>query len=139
MPEIIDNTLLRPLESLLNRRIADSTPAKDLCTELNGRTLGVGLSGTGLTLYIKVQPEGVKLHSDYVEDPDAVFSGTVGGFVAMARGTSAAGQLNFDGDPEVARRFELLFKHARPDLEEELSRVVGDIAAHRHAADRRVL
>ncbi len=131
MPEIVDTTLLRPLEGLLNRRIADSTPARDLCTELDGRTLGVRLSGTGINLYIKVQPDGVSMSSEYGDDPDAVFSGSVAGFVALARGKAAAGQLNFDGDPEVARQFEALFKHARPDFEEELSRLVGDVAAHR--------
>ena len=131
MPDIVDTTLLRPLEGLLNRRIADSTPARDLCTDLDGRTLGVRLSGTGITLYIKVQPDGVTMSNEYGDDPDAVFSGTAAGFVALARGKASAGQLNFDGDPEVARQFETLFKHARPDFEEELSRLVGDVAAHR--------
>jgi ubiquinone biosynthesis protein UbiJ len=38
--------------------------------------------------------------------------------------------VHIEGDAEVAQAFSELLKHARPDLEEELSRVVGDVAAH---------
>jgi len=41
-----------------------------------------------------------------------------------------AGVVHIEGDAEVAWAFSDLFKHARPDLEEELSRLVGDVAAH---------
>jgi ubiquinone biosynthesis protein UbiJ len=37
------------------------------------------------------------------------------------------------GDAEVAQRFRDLLQHTQPDFEEELSRVVGDVAAHQVA------
>ena len=40
------------------------------------------------------------------------------------------GSVHIEGDAEVAQAFSELLKQARPDLEEELSRVIGDVAAH---------
>jgi ubiquinone biosynthesis protein UbiJ len=40
------------------------------------------------------------------------------------------GAVHIEGDAEVAQTFSELLTAARPDLEEELSRVVGDVAAH---------
>jgi ubiquinone biosynthesis protein UbiJ len=40
------------------------------------------------------------------------------------------GSVHIQGDAEVAQTFSELLEHARPDLEEELSRVIGDVAAH---------
>ena len=37
------------------------------------------------------------------------------------------------GDAEVAQRFRELLQQAQPDFEEELSRVIGDVAAHQLA------
>ena len=41
-----------------------------------------------------------------------------------------AGSVRISGDAETAQSFRKLFEAARPDFEEELSRVVGDAAAH---------
>ena len=38
--------------------------------------------------------------------------------------------MRIEGDAEVAQAFSELLKEARPDLEEELSRLIGDVAAH---------
>ena len=37
------------------------------------------------------------------------------------------------GDAEVAQRFRELLSQAQPDAEEELARVIGDVAAHQVA------
>ena len=41
------------------------------------------------------------------------------------------GSLDLTGDAELASRFQQLLSYAKPDLEEELSGVIGDVAAHR--------
>jgi ubiquinone biosynthesis protein UbiJ len=40
------------------------------------------------------------------------------------------GSVHISGDAETAQAFSELLRLARPDLEEELSRVVGDVPAH---------
>jgi ubiquinone biosynthesis protein UbiJ len=43
------------------------------------------------------------------------------------------GDVDLTGDAATAQRFQKLLGYAKPDVEEELSRVVGDVAAHRLA------
>ena len=38
--------------------------------------------------------------------------------------------MTINGDAEIAEGFQELLRAARPDLEEELSRQIGDVAAH---------
>ena len=40
------------------------------------------------------------------------------------------GAVHIQGDAEVAQAFSELLRAAQPDLEEELSRVIGDVGAH---------
>jgi ubiquinone biosynthesis protein UbiJ len=41
------------------------------------------------------------------------------------------GSVDFTGDARTAAAFQALLGFAKPDLEEELAAVVGDVAAHR--------
>ena len=41
------------------------------------------------------------------------------------------GKLDLTGDAETAQRFQRLLEYAKPDVEEEVSNVIGDVAAHR--------
>ena len=43
------------------------------------------------------------------------------------------GDVDLSGDAATAQRFQKLLDLAQPDIEEELSRVIGDVAAHRIA------
>jgi ubiquinone biosynthesis protein UbiJ len=43
------------------------------------------------------------------------------------------GEVDLTGDAATAQRFQKLLGYVKPDVEEELSRVVGDVAAHRLA------
>jgi ubiquinone biosynthesis accessory factor UbiJ len=127
-------TYLLPLEALLNRTIAQSAQARSACQRLDGRLLCVRLEGTPLTLYMKGRGERLTLTATSDGAADATLSGTP---LALARMTGEkpddvvrANAVRFEGDAEVAESFNKLFKLARPDWEEELSRVVGDVAAY---------
>ena len=52
---------------------------------------------------------------------------------ALAGDEAAVREIVIDGDTELARAVEFLFRNLRWDAEEDLSRVVGDIPAHRIA------
>lgn len=51
--------------------------------------------------------------------------------LVLARREAALGAVQIDGDTELARAIEFLFRNLRWDVEEDLSRVLGDAAAHR--------
>jgi ubiquinone biosynthesis protein UbiJ len=66
---------------------------------------------------------------------DATISGTLPALLALLRGgvkrDPARPAAQIRGDAEIANLYRELFSAARPDLEEELSRVIGDFPARR--------
>jgi ubiquinone biosynthesis protein UbiJ len=125
---------LAPLESLLNRNLAASSAARALCQRLATKILAVHVEGTPLSVYFKSHGEHMTLHTDHAGTPDATLSGTPLSLLRLAGPAPEAalrgGAVHIEGDAEVAQTFSELLKAAQPDLEEELSRLVGDVAAH---------
>lgn len=125
---------LTPLESLLNRNIAASSAARALCRRMDAKVLALHLEGLPLSIYFCSHGERMTLDTKHEGMPNATLSGTPLSFMRLAGPTPEAalrsGAVHIQGDAEVAQAFSELLKHARPDLEEELSRVVGDVAAH---------
>lgn len=130
----MSSPLYKPLEALLNRGIADSREASRLSRSLLGRSLRVELRGLPLALEIVASEDGVELTEGGSHTPDCLISGLP---LSLARlGLTAdpelfrQGAVSISGDPVVAQDFKRLLDLARPDWEEELSRRVGDVAAH---------
>jgi len=136
--------LLTPFETLVNRNLAASTPARAELARLAGRSfaieVGTPVGGRLLRVRLAARAEGLAVTSD--EEPaDASVRGTPLGLAALLAGRrngrySAAG-VTITGDAEVASAFEKLLKHARPDAEEELARLVGDVPAYYAAGGAR--
>jgi ubiquinone biosynthesis protein UbiJ len=126
--------LLSTLEASLNRNIAASSAARALCTRLNGKSLRVQLTGIPREFVMRAQDEHLSISDQASGDTDASLSGSPLGFLNLAAqqsATSVSGSsVRIEGDAEVAQGFSELLKQARPDIEEELSRVIGDLAAH---------
>lgn len=132
--------LLKPFESLLNRNIAASTPARQALAGLAGRAFAIEIAtpieGRPLRIRLAADETGVRVTGGG-EPADATISGTPFALAALIGGRSegrlAGASVRIVGDAEVAGAFEKLLKHARPDLEEELARLVGDVPAHQVA------
>jgi ubiquinone biosynthesis accessory factor UbiJ len=125
---------LAPLESLLNRNLAASSAARALCQRLDAKVLALHVDGVPLSVYFKSHGESMTLHTEHQGTPDATLSGSPLSLLRLAGPAPEAalrgGSVHIEGDAEVAQTFSELLKAAQPDLEEELSRVVGDVAAH---------
>jgi ubiquinone biosynthesis protein UbiJ len=125
---------LTPLESVLNRNIAASAAARGLCNRLAGKTLAIRFTGLPLSIQFESDGEGMKLHTASTAMPNAALTGTPLSLLQLASPRPEAalrtGAVHIEGDAEVAQTFSELLKHVRPDLEEELSRIIGDVAAH---------
>jgi ubiquinone biosynthesis protein UbiJ len=128
-------TVLRPVTSLLNRNIAESTPARELCARLDGKLIAVRVQHSGLAMYFDIDDGVVALRTEADAEPDAVICAPLLTLARMASSGGTAelrdGSVDFTGDARTAAAFQSLLDYAKPDLEEELSTVVGDIAAHR--------
>ncbi len=126
---------LRPVTKLLNRNIAASTPARDLCQQLAVTTVAVRVRDTALAMYFTISDSAVALSADSEKEPELVITGSLLTLARMA-GTSGEqairnGTLDLTGDMETAQAFHALLMFAALDIEEELSGFVGDVAAHR--------
>jgi len=126
---------LRPLANVLNRNIRATTPARELCRKIEGTIVAVRVRNTALATWFVVHDDGLELTTEMDTEPDVLISGSLITLARMAgeSGASAirAGELELAGDPILADQFQQLLNYAKPDIEEELSGVVGDIAAHR--------
>lgn len=126
---------LTSLEAVLNRNIAASSAARALCRRLAGKALALQFVGVPLRITFICDGERMTLDTALPQaGVTATLSGTPLSFLRLAGAAPEAalrnGSVHIEGDAEVAQTFSELLQQSRPDLEEELSRLVGDIAAH---------
>ncbi|MDH5456987.1 MAG: SCP2 sterol-binding domain-containing protein [Gammaproteobacteria bacterium] len=128
-------TTLRPVARILNRNIAESTPARELCEQLSGAVVAIRVRNTALAAFFIVADDALDVVSTTSQEPDVVITGSLLTLAGMAGNSGAAairaGSLDLTGDASLAAQFQRLLLLARPDMEEELSNLVGDLAAHR--------
>jgi ubiquinone biosynthesis protein UbiJ len=125
--------LTATIESVLNRGLPRSPRAQQLCAELAGRRIAIEAPAVARLL---VESTGNSLRITRGTLPaDAEVIG--GPLSLLALGSSAAdqplsrGEIEVRGDAELAQKFQELARLLRPDPEEELSLLIGDVAAHR--------
>jgi ubiquinone biosynthesis protein UbiJ len=127
--------ILRPVASVLNRNIQESTPARELCEQLSGTVVAVRVRDTALAAFFVVADDALDVVASIDAEPDVIICGSLITLARMAGDSGDAavrdGSLDLTGDAELAHQFQQLLSFAKPDLEEELSGVVGDVAAHR--------
>lgn len=125
--------LMRPVIGMLNRQIRAKAPAREICRDMDGRVVALRVRDTSLALYFQVGPDELELIPP-VDDPDLAITGSLLAFGAMAAGAGEdefrSGAVDLNGSAETAQLFYRLMAFAKPDLEEELSGLVGDVAAH---------
>lgn len=124
-------------ETLLNHHIRGSSAAQEHLLALAGRSLAVRIHGFGPTLRLDAEETRVgirMLTGNSDEAPTATISGTPLTLLGLLRASSAASfrasGAELGGDAETAEAFAEVLRLARPELEEELSHLVGDVAAH---------
>lgn len=126
---------LRPIASILNRNIQATTPARELCADLSGTVVAINVRDTALSAYFVFHDDLLQLAMSSEQEPDVIITGSIVTLALMAGQSGEAairkGSLSLSGDAETAQQFQQLLKYARPDVEEELSGLVGDVAAHK--------
>ena len=125
--------LATALENLLNRGLPRSVRARELCAELGGRRLAVEAPAVARLM---IESDGVALRIRRGEA--AADASIVGGPLSLlivggdlSREPITRGEVEIRGDAQVAEKFQELMRLLSPDIEEELSLVLGDVPAHR--------
>jgi ubiquinone biosynthesis accessory factor UbiJ len=123
------------LGNLLNRGLPRSFRAREICAGLNGRSLALTIPNVAR---LRLASTGVTLTASFDAEPaDATLTGgplsLLGLLGASALPALQRGQVAISGDAEIAERFRELLELLRPDFEEELSLLTGDVPAHQLA------
>ena len=126
--------LLEPLAALLNRNLAASGTARALAESLEGRSFEVRVTATPIRIRFAAANGRIAVTPGGEGEPTASIEGSPLTLATLAGPDAGerirAGGLRVTGDAETAQSFQKLFAAARPDFEEELSRIVGDAPAH---------
>jgi ubiquinone biosynthesis protein UbiJ len=120
------------LDNLLNRGLPRSPRARQLCAQLAGKSLAIEIADV---TRLRVSSTGQTLSVTRDAAPaDAWLAGGPVSLLALggpgAQAVLQRGDVSIGGDAELAQKFQELARLLRPDLEEELSLLLGDVPAH---------
>lgn len=127
--------LTQAIENLLNRNLPRSPRAQEVCASLAGKRVRIEARGLGWVLVAECLPTSIRLtKGDGAVPADAEISGSLMNLAALAGShpeeVIRRGEVTIRGDAELAQRFRELAMLLKPDVEEELSRLIGDTPAH---------
>jgi ubiquinone biosynthesis protein UbiJ len=123
---------LAAVEAMLNRNLDESARAASIARHLEGRSLRVEAASL-MSIRASVHSGRLLLSSGDPESADAVIAGSALALLNLLRADAShparTVTAQVRGDAEVADRFRELFKLARPDMETEVGRFIGEIPA----------
>lgn len=133
------DTLFTPLTARVNRTlnatIAETTPARAIASELDGKSFAIRVRQSALAMCLSVEDGRLETSTELPDEPDVIVEGPLSGLVRLAFAGDDIAALSesgvtVSGRPDLAQKFQRLLKFAKPDPEEQLAGVVGDAAAH---------
>jgi ubiquinone biosynthesis protein UbiJ len=132
---LITELALKPLEAVINRYLSldPELPAK--LGAFEDKVLCLEFRGTGLKLYLRVQQGHIRLKGNHEGDADAMISGSPVAMLKLGMQQDAAPilfarEVEISGDTRFGRQFRKLLTELEIDWEEQLSRLIGDVASH---------
>ena len=133
IPTVLSSFLF-PLSSAVSAflRLDPETLAR--LGELQGRVVRLVFLDLGVSLYLLPTEAGLLLRDHHEGEADVTLSGNLPAFARLGLGAQPglffSGTLAIDGDVELGQRFQDVLQGVTIDWEEQLSRVLGDVAAH---------
>jgi len=127
--------LTQAIENLLNRNLPRSPRARELAAALRGKSVRIEARGLGWVVFVESLGSSVRLAKTGGERAaDAEISGSLMSLAALAGAhpeeVIRRGDVSIRGDAELAQKFRELAMLLKPDVEEELSKLIGDTPAH---------
>lgn len=123
------------VENLINKALSLDEETLYSLAALEGKIIGFEFINTNLILFLFPSKSGLVMQTDYQDKPDVLIKGTPGNFIKMmASSKNNKGTLPTDmqiiGDIGLAQRFQNIMQTIEIDLEEPLSKWVGDSMAY---------
>lgn len=119
------------LETVLNPVLRLDPDTQARLAALDGKVIAIELEGLGLTLYLLPGAQGVRVLDQYAGEPTVHIRATPLALARQWRGRgTASDEITIEGDAAVGREFQTALARLDIDWEEQLSRLLGDAAAH---------
>ena len=126
--------LLTAIENLLNRNFAASPKARELCAELRDQRLRIQIDDVDFAVGVEALGHSLRLFTPTDEAFHAEISGSPLNLLALMgeqpERLLQSGAVRLRGDAIILQRFRALLTLLRPDFEEELAQLIGDLPAH---------
>lgn len=118
------------LETAFNRYLRLDPDSLPQWAVLDGAVIAVELDDLGTSFYLLPGTAGVRVIDRYEGEPAVQIRGTLVALARYWRGRRVSGdEIAVEGDAAVAREFQAILARMEIDWEEQLSTVIGDVAA----------
>ncbi|MFB3115917.1 MAG: SCP2 domain-containing protein [Gammaproteobacteria bacterium] len=124
--------LLDSIEKMVNKVLSLDEETVALLATLTGNVIEIDVLDTEFRMFILPSGKGVTLETDYEGKADVAIKGTPSALLGMISAEKiGAGDVEINGNVELAKKFQSILRDVEIDWEEYLSQFVGDIAAHK--------
>jgi len=114
--------------------VSGSPRAQELLALLEGKSLGIQMQYTPWRVRLDARAGRLLVARDQDGSADALLAGTPLALLSLVREAPAEvirrGDVTLTGNSEVAEQFQELALLLRPDLEESLGKMIGDVPAY---------
>ena len=123
------------IEKLINKALSLDEETLHALAKLEGKVLAFEFSNIDLTVFLFPSINGLVINTAYTDKPDVLIKGSPTNFIMMLASSKrgAAGMptdMQVTGDIGLGQRFQGIMQNIEIDLEEPLSKWVGDTAAY---------
>ena len=136
-PQVI-KLMLTGMETALNQVLRLDPETLKKLDALNGKSVKIELTDWETEFYILPYRQGLQLLSDYHKEPDTIIKGKLINLVKVgAAGATTTSMFDesvaISGDTRTGEAMRDVLRNIDIDWEEHLSKIVGDVAAHKLA------
>lgn len=125
---------IKKLESTFNRYLSLDSDSSKLLTPLIGKVMGIHIQRPKIAIFFSFNETGVQLSTDAPETVNTEIYTTLFQLMRLKWSKSSSlvnAQFHIKGDVETAQLFNELFEKHQIDWEEHLSKLIGDVTAHK--------
>ncbi|MCZ6803721.1 MAG: SCP2 sterol-binding domain-containing protein [Proteobacteria bacterium] len=126
---------INQIEKLINKALGLDEETLYALAQLQGKVIAFEFINTKLNVFLFPAENGLTIHTAYEEKPDVLIKGTPTNFIMMITSskqgaTGIPTDMQVIGDISLGQRFQDIMQNIEIDLEEPLSRWVGDSMAY---------
>jgi len=138
MSAVFENTSpdwIRQVEKLVNKALSLDEETLHALAKLGGKVIAFEFSNTNLTVFLFPSITGLEINTVYDNKADVLIKGTPTNFIMMLASSkqgnaSLPTDMQVIGDIGLAQRFQAIMQNIEIDLEEPLSKWLGDSVAY---------